>query len=314
MRQRRSSCFKKWPSLFSKENARVLLRVFKINKEKDSDIEIDRKEFAENITLSLNRQKPIKQADLAYTTYFVDNISDIYREYQSEGDMKKFVFDFIRFGEETSVHQHRYTLGDFAKVVSAYLQGRPNSSRTRSYNTLLKVDEDEFKEKGIFKEHDEDDPKEWFLKHYTPVNFAMGLKEILDTETDLINSLQEFIDNNTDEIDFNEEFTRAVYEDNLKTLDKYGHLLIISLIINMKNNPMKNNDLVEQPYVLNDENKDFSNWKFSKIEKVHRIPDDAEELIYSISDLRDDLKSIIKAFSKYLVEEEKNEIIKSNNF
>ena len=52
------------------------------NSEKDKTLkkaELARKfrEFSEKVTISLNKQKPIKQSDLAFMTNFVKNIQEI---------------------------------------------------------------------------------------------------------------------------------------------------------------------------------------------------------------------------------------------
>lgn len=267
------------------------------------------KEFSEKVTISLNKQKPIKQSDLAFMTNFVKNIQEIKVNILNKSDIENMVkddggalsnserekiisrenklrdliFDFVRRGEISSIYSRLYQLDDFAKVVRAYLQNKPGSSRNMSYTTLLRLEKsspesgsDEnaqsrdnvektaprLSETGTFvselqdpwDDGNVDEFKNEFLKYYSPVNFAMSMKKYLEDTTihegkSKTNFLM-LIDSYCSEKDVITENDKEL----LVSFAKYGTLFMVATVIHYLNKEVNQNT----PY-------DFSDWKYTNI-------------------------------------------------
>ena len=148
------------------EKAKVLLRIICIN-DKDSS-ETD-KEGTE-ISVALNRQKPIKAVDLAYTLDFVYDIKKILEEINNENSK----FDLIKRGEN-DYSSGSMDLVEFARARLACL-GEPLKARNESANSFFILDGDKqilkFKRDDIFKDCTSVDE---FKKYYNGIKFAHDL-------------------------------------------------------------------------------------------------------------------------------------------
>lgn len=249
--------------------ANVLLRVYHYNSKQSKEFETGLqkfKDFSEKVTISLNKQKPIHQIDLAYLTNFVKNIQMIRHKLSENKNTKGLAFDFVRKGEIESIAVCQYHLRFFAKIVKSYLLLQPGKARSQSYNSLLKTsipdvmskdveegisegklvleDEEVFKTEfqQVLLETVDDGKTKLFLKYYAPINFAMRIKKYLEEES----NFQQIVN------DFKEE-KKIKQDKTLKMLDsflKYGNLFMISAIINSLNDYQYG---------------DFSEWKYCRL-------------------------------------------------
>jgi AIPR protein. len=234
----------------------VLLRIYHYI---DSEVSADNNEeqdkrnlekFSEKVTLSLNKQKPIKRTDLAYVTDFTSNLNEISHVLMLDDKNKKFAFNFVRNGELESLILCQYYIGKFAKVVKAYLAQSPGVARNTSYNSLLKTDNAgdgtiHLDRKEVFLEgfqesnvEDVDSLTDEFLKSYSPVNFAMKLADYLDGNK----KYKKIIDT------LNSKYDKQ-FDAELSSFSKYGNLVMLAAII----------------HLINDFKADFTDWKYSDI-------------------------------------------------
>lgn len=148
--------------------AKVIVKIIHI---RDNDSESARKE-AKNISISLNRQKPIKAEDIAFTNEFVETMNDYLESSQAE-------YTLVKRGEETSSNR-AYSLINFAKARKA-CSGDPGSARSNATATLLKINTEtsQFHDKEIFKQEwytaTEPEKKDCYKRFYAPVLFAMDM-------------------------------------------------------------------------------------------------------------------------------------------
>ena len=255
-----------------KSTACVLLRIYLYEKKQDEESEMIKfNNFSEKVTVALNKQKPIKQEDLAYMTNFVKNIQIIKNKiHKSDNyeDFKELTFSFVRRGEVESAILCQYHLEGIAKIVKTYLLKKPGEARSQAYGDLLEtvkprrdgelklVKSEIFKEKlqENWDEQDKDEQIKEFLKYYSPVNFAMQLKEFLESKSgkeksDKIKNFQQIMN---DYIKEKREKQGDDYNKSKEKLDsfvKYGVLVMISAVINL----------------LNDFGNEFSGWKYSLV-------------------------------------------------
>lgn len=148
--------------------AKVIVKIIHI---RDNDSESARKE-AKNISISLNRQKPIKAEDIAFTNEFVETMNDYLESSQAE-------YTLVRRGEETSSNR-AYSLINFAKARKA-CSGDPGPARNNATATLLKINTEtsHFHDKEIFRPEwysaTETEKKEYYSRFYSPILFAMDM-------------------------------------------------------------------------------------------------------------------------------------------
>lgn len=145
----------------ARDRARVLLRIMYV-----ADKKGEYQEELNEISVALNRQKPIKGEDIAYTSRAVLEINRLFRP-EKKDDIH---FCITKRGERI-FGKYQYSLTDFARIVWAYRDGNPGDARTKSSNEVLKYFSkigqdyvDEIKDK---------DEEEIFKKYFSPVNFAM---------------------------------------------------------------------------------------------------------------------------------------------
>jgi|GEM_PF-2099799 hypothetical protein len=310
-----------------KGKAMVLLRmyIYENNLEKDDETIRKIRDFSEKVTVALNKQKPIKQVDLAYITNFVKNMQNIKDMERKDTDIKGLAFAFVRRGEAESVVLCQYQLDMFAKIVKAYLLKKPGKARSQSYSTLLAIDElnsredksqgkqeeEEFKNKeyklkdsDIFldffqKKWDEgknDEQKKEFLKYYSPVNFAMKLKEYLEEkvdgkDTNLQVIEKEFIDYKKDKKDILD----GSKIEKLQSCAKYGTLLMVSVVVNK----------------LNRFGEDYAEWKYRLVLEEEKSDKNTDETVVNIKKLKELMYSVFDSVVEY---ENEGEQINDSNF
>lgn len=210
----------------------VLLRIytFKSNKCKNNKVSKEKqKNKIDEITIALNRQKPIRQEDVAYTYETIQNINAIADEIDNN-----FSFQIVRRGEKESVVNKNYILINFARMITAYYKQKPGDARSKGAASLLKgnASQENFENTSIPDINEITD----FNQKFKPMNFAFKLKKYLSYE-----KLLDIIKNLEDEKSKNE---------NLLSLINYGRYFLIALII----------------YTLNNNNNnDFTNWQYTNI-------------------------------------------------
>lgn len=210
----------------------VLLRIytFKSNKCKNNKVSKEKqKNKIDEITIALNRQKPIRQEDVAYTYETIQNINAIADEIDNN-----FSFQIVRRGEKESVVNKNYILINFARMITAYYKQKPGDARSKGAASLLKgnASQENFENTSIPDINEITD----FNQKLKPMNFAFKLKKYLSYE-----KLLDIIKNLEDEKSKNE---------NLLSLINYGRYFLIALII----------------YTLNNNNNnDFTNWQYTNI-------------------------------------------------
>lgn len=281
-------------------NAYILLRIY-IYENCGTKKEVKRfRDFSEKVTISLNKQKPISQTDLAYMTNFVKNMQIIKKTFNGDEKYEKFTFDFARRGEVASTVLCQYQLDTFAKIVKAYLLREPGQARSQSYSTLLKIDSSNnnipkladnniFKDcfQGILDEENIEEYKTNFLKYYSPVNFAIKLKKYLEEFDEGNNGSRQskFVCMIESYIKVNESELKEKDKKRLNSFGKYGTLVIISLTILM----------------LNEFKEDFSYWEYSKLISNEKNTNEDEITIEKLEEM---ISSILEEFVKIQSEEE----------
>ena len=160
----------------ARDMAYVLVRVIHIPKSGEETAS----HLVKDISVSLNRQKPIKVEDIAFTTSFVEKLT-AYLNSQEGG------FRLVRRGEE-SLH-NTLDLVEFARARTA-CAGKPGDARAKDASQLLKVQPDdngnyEFANQEVFpagwmdaQGREEEGPL--FLRYYGAVWFAHQVAQKYD--------------------------------------------------------------------------------------------------------------------------------------
>ena len=185
----------------ARDKAFVMLKVIEILTPKKQKDTVD--ERIDNVTISLNRQKPIRVEDIAFTLAEVKQLNDFQKEIQEkdskteshEADLLPYVFSIVRRGDVDSIKNKRYTLNELARVLYTILLEQPGAARTGSIQSLIQIDSSgkSFKKKGLFpticrkdksdktdemdKTDETDETEKLFKRHYKAVNFSMSLYE-----------------------------------------------------------------------------------------------------------------------------------------
>lgn len=148
--------------------AKVIVKIIHI---RDDNSDSARKE-AKNISISLNRQKPIKAEDIAFTNEFVETMNDYLESSKAE-------YTLVRRGEEF-LSNKAYNLINFAKARKA-CSGDPGPARSNATATLLKINTEtsRFHDREIFRPEwysaAETEKKGCYDKFYAPILFAMDM-------------------------------------------------------------------------------------------------------------------------------------------
>lgn len=165
----------------AKKKAWVLLRVFY----PDDKPQKNCSQAFDQISISLNRQKPITPMDVAYTCPQITLINSFYEN----GTYPLYCFKLLKRGQNEPGRFH-YQLSDFGRIVTAYYYNAPGEARSsptqvivRYSDTSSEYDTVEFSEsdpsKPIYAPFDlYDDKAALFLSWYKPVNFAVSISEV----------------------------------------------------------------------------------------------------------------------------------------
>ncbi len=157
---------------YSKQ-AQVILRIIQISGGEKPSVP---SHTAKDISVALNRQKPIKMEDIAFTLGFVEKLTK-YLERTYGGNSEEFLL--VRRGEESGVDEEM-DLVEFARARLACIS-HPGEARSQGAKTLLKIrtddgTEDTFQRKDIFvpewAEADENEEAGVFRRYYGAVWFA----------------------------------------------------------------------------------------------------------------------------------------------
>lgn len=146
--------------------ARVLLRVMCVNED-----DIDCQAEMDQISVALNRQKPIKGEDIAYTSPFVIEINQLFKA--DEADDIHF---YITKRGEQMFGKYQYSLTNFARALKAYRMQKPGEARTSSANKILAYLSQDVSPIYIDAIKQED-AEGAFCKYFQPTNFAMKALE-----------------------------------------------------------------------------------------------------------------------------------------
>lgn len=149
--------------------AKVIVKIIHI---RDDNPQRAEKE-AKAISVALNRQKPIKSEDIAFTNEFVETMNDYLEASQAP-------YILVRRGEEFSSSSKAYSLINFAKARKA-CAGDPGAARSNATSTLLKINPEtsRFGDQEIFKSEwysaNETERRNLFKTFYSPVSFATDM-------------------------------------------------------------------------------------------------------------------------------------------
>lgn len=207
----------------AKNLAKVMLRIICVDECSDSEYTTFINREIDKISIALNRQKPIKPEDIAYTMPFIYKINEL----SEAEENNKNLFMIVRRGEN-DVRGH--DLVSFARCVKAYFAQKPGDARTKGTKTLLNIKEDaqgllNFDDTDIFiKEflNEEESIEEVFYKYYKPVNFAIQIERIFSS---VIKKLYD-----KDDSDF-----KKLTEDK-RNIIKYSRWYFVAYVIYILNN------------------------------------------------------------------------------
>lgn len=133
------------------------------------------------ISVALNRQKPIKAEDIAFASPFVEKLAAFLEREQMNG---KMYFRLVKRGEG-SITNRAVDLADFARARKAYA-GYPGDARSKGTNVLLSSKngsggEFTFQDKSIFVpewlDAEEEQEAAVFEKYYGAVYFAVKVAD-----------------------------------------------------------------------------------------------------------------------------------------
>lgn len=159
------------------KNAKVVLRMIQIQGKNIP-------EEARKISVALNRQKPIKMEDIAFTNNFVEKMNSFLDFNQKNYSLAK--------RSEISYSPNEYSLIDFARARKA-CSGAPGEARNKDAAALLKISEkssqndQRFTDTAIFVEEwysskDDKSNQKIFNKFYSPILFAMKVANIYEND------------------------------------------------------------------------------------------------------------------------------------
>ena len=112
----------------AKQYARVLVKIIQIPRDERA------KQLAKEISVSLNRQKPIRMEDIAYTTPAVHQLTEYLRQAREAGQVP---YQLLRRGEDVN-DGHSMTLIEFVRARIA-CAGTPGDAWSKGGNELLRT-------------------------------------------------------------------------------------------------------------------------------------------------------------------------------
>ena len=164
------------------KNAKVLLRIIHISHSaQTAESEADSTREVNEISVALNRQKPIKAEDIAFASPFVVKLAAFLEREQING---KRYFRLVKRGEG-NIARRTVNLVDFARARKA-CAGYPGDARSKGTNFLLSTrnetgGEYSFQDKTIFVpewlEAEDEQEAGIFAKYYGAVYFAVRVAD-----------------------------------------------------------------------------------------------------------------------------------------
>lgn len=164
------------------KNAKVLLRIIHISHSaQTAESEADSTREVNEISVALNRQKPIKAEDIAFASPFVVKLAAFLEREQING---KRYFRLVKRGEG-NITRRTVDLVDFARARKA-CAGYPGDARSKGTNFLLSTrnetgGEYSFQDKTIFVpewlEAEDEQEAGIFAKYYGAVYFAVRVAD-----------------------------------------------------------------------------------------------------------------------------------------
>ena len=164
------------------KNAKVLLRIIHISHSaQTAESEADSTREVNEISVALNRQKPIKAEDIAFASPFVVKLAAFLEREQING---KRYFRLVKRGEG-NIARRTVDLVDFARARKA-CAGYPGDARSKGTNFLLSTrnetgGEYSFQDKTIFVpewlEAEDEQEAGIFAKYYGAVYFAVRVAD-----------------------------------------------------------------------------------------------------------------------------------------
>lgn len=158
------------------KNAKVILRIIQIQGKNIPD-------EAKKISVALNRQKPIKMEDIAFTNYFVEKMNSFL-------ELNRIGYCLAK-RSEISYSPNEYSLIDFARARKA-CSGAPGEARNKDAAAMLKISDkssthtvQRFTDAAIFVDEwysskDDETDKKIFNKYYSPILFAIKIASMYE--------------------------------------------------------------------------------------------------------------------------------------
>ena len=156
------------------KNAYVLLRIIVVHKTENALL-IDKRNFENKISISLNRQKPIDSEDLAFNSDLVYKINDL----DIDSSVK---FKICKKGEINLDKKDSYYLSNVARYIMASKLQKPGAALNAYKATVLRMKGESFVQGDVFPQLDDENIEESFIENY-------GLVKISDI---LYNSIKDY--------------------------------------------------------------------------------------------------------------------------
>lgn len=150
------------------KKAKVLLRI----------IQLSSNEEASEISVALNRQKPIKPVDIAYTNAFVQTLYTYLLD-----SPKGYVI--ARRASDSFSGSYNISLEEFARARKA-ISGDPGKARSAGSAILLKIKDEKLSDNNIFVDkwyeaNTKEEMDQIYSHYYSPVFFALIIARRYDT-------------------------------------------------------------------------------------------------------------------------------------
>lgn len=150
------------------KKAKVLLRI----------IQLSSNEEASEISVALNRQKPIKPVDIAYTNAFVQTLYTYLLD-----SPKGYVI--ARRASDSFSGSYNISLEEFARARKA-ISGDPGKARSAGSAILLKIKDERLSDNNIFVDkwygaNTKEEMDQIYSQYYSPVFFALIIARRYDT-------------------------------------------------------------------------------------------------------------------------------------
>lgn len=150
------------------KKAKVLLRI----------IQLSSNEEASEISVALNRQKPIKPVDIAYTNAFVQTLYTYLLD-----SPKGYVI--ARRASDSFSGSYNISLEEFARARKA-ISGDPGKARSAGSAILLKIKDEKLSDNNIFVDkwyeaNTKEELDQIYSHYYSPVFFALKIAQRYDT-------------------------------------------------------------------------------------------------------------------------------------